>query len=78
MAVIVPRVLASPTRTAWPLPRLAWQMDDRDTVAPGARASSTARVPSVDPSLTTMISRSSGKSIVSRRSMTAAIVALSL
>ena len=40
--------------------------------------SSTSRVPSLNPSLTTMISRAAGRSMVSSRSITAATVAHSL
>ena len=66
--------------------RAGWRVPSRDSPSActirsrgvPSRRPSTSRVPSLEPSLTTMISRSVGKSMVSSRSMTAATVACSL
>ena len=57
MATIVPRACAKPMRSALPFPPFAaaWTIDS--TPSTGAMPSSTSLVPSVEPSLTTMISR---------------------
>ena len=62
MATIVPRALRSPRRIALPFPPLRSACEHRDRQARRAAASaSTSRVPSVEPSSTTRISRGDGQ-----------------
>ena len=61
MAMTVPRARANPWRMAWPLPRLRSEWIDCHRRASPGSASSAARVPSLEPSLTMMISRASGQ-----------------
>ena len=71
------RARQSPARTACPLPRLRSPWITLISGF-GRMLSSAARVPSVEPSLTTMISRAAGSSMCSSRSMTIATVPASL
>ena len=61
MATIVPRACESPMRIALPFPPFAAACTIDSTPSTGAMPSSTSLVPSVEPSLTTMISRGGGQ-----------------